>query len=394
MTTLILCIDRDNDIGEKAGISTPIIGREANIQAALSLGLSDPEDSDVNSIFAAVKLYDRLKSEGEDIEIVTVAGDKRVGVESDMRIMEQLKGLIVHLHATKAILVSDGAEDEALLSILQKKIDIIGVERVTVKQERKIEGIYYFVQKAIEDEKMRKIVIPLSLILMAWGISLFLGMEGMLKGFIVFIIGAYLMLKTYHLEGEVNKIYSDIVKQIKEGKLSWVFSSISLIFFILGFFKSIDDLRNSDYYLSQGTSMFDISFFIYILIVFESLVFWIVFSLLVREFGKLVDVLIHTATDEEKEEETMDPGYHLNVFLFLISTGLFFKSGLDIVIFIADQKAINFSATNTMGMIILGIALFFAGRYLSKLGIESPLEEKKKRHFLFSKKEKTAGWRH
>ena len=64
------------------------------------------------------------------------------------------------------------------------------------------------------------------------------------------------------------------------------------------------------------------------------------------------------------------------------------------MIFIADQKAINFSATNTMGMIILGIALFFAGRYLSKLGIESPLEEKKKRHFLFSKKEKTAGWRH
>lgn len=394
MTTLILCIDRDNDIGEKAGISTPIIGREANIQAALSLGLSDPEDSDVNSIFAAVKLYDRLKSEGEEIEIVTVAGDKRVGVESDMRIMEQLKGLIVHLHATKAILVSDGAEDEALLSILQKKIDIIGVERVTVKQERKIEGIYYFVQKAIEDEKMRKIVIPLSLILMAWGISLFLGMEGMLKGFIVFIIGAYLMLKTYHLEGEVNKIYSDIVKQIKEGKLSWVFSSISLIFFILGFFKSIDDLRNSDYYLSQGTSMFDISFFIYILIVFESLVFWIVFSLLVREFGKLVDVLIHTETGEEEEEERMDPWYHLNVFLFLISTGLFFKAGLDIVIFIADQKAINFSATNTMGMIILGIALFFAGRYLSKLGIESPLEEKKKRHFLFSKKEKTAGWRH
>jgi len=393
MTTLVLCIDRDDDIGEKAGIASPVIGREANIQAAVSLGLSDPEDSDTNSILAAVKLYDRMRAGGEDVEIVTVAGNKNVGVESDRRIMEQIKGLIVHLHATKAVLVSDGAEDEALLSILQKKIDVVGVERVTVKQERKIEGLYYFLQKAIEDEKMRRIVIPLSLILMAWGISLFLGMEGVMKGFIIFIIGAYLMLKTYHLEGEVNKLYSDIIQQIKAGKLSWVFSSISLIFFILGFFKSIDDLRNSDYYIAHGTSMFDISFFIFILIVLERLIFWIIFSLLVREFGKLVDVFIHTEEEELKEEEEFGPWHYFNVFFFLISTGLFFRAGLDIVLFIADQEAISFSATNTIGMIILGIALFLGGRYLSNLGMEPRAEEKKK-HFPFPRRDKTIGWRH
>ncbi|MDH5415945.1 MAG: DUF373 family protein, partial [Nitrosopumilus sp.] len=30
---LVICIDRDNDVGEKAGITTPVIGRDACIEA-------------------------------------------------------------------------------------------------------------------------------------------------------------------------------------------------------------------------------------------------------------------------------------------------------------------------------------------------------------------------
>ena len=50
---LVLYVDRDDDIGVKAKIKTPIIGREDNLKAALSFALSDPEDSDVNALFAA-----------------------------------------------------------------------------------------------------------------------------------------------------------------------------------------------------------------------------------------------------------------------------------------------------------------------------------------------------
>ena len=34
---LVICIDRDNDVGEKAGIVTPVIGRNACIEASLVL---------------------------------------------------------------------------------------------------------------------------------------------------------------------------------------------------------------------------------------------------------------------------------------------------------------------------------------------------------------------
>jgi putative membrane protein len=73
---LVICIDRDNDVGEKAGIITPVIGRDACIEAAQRLALEDPEDADSNSIFAAIKTYEDLISKGYQVEVITVAGVK------------------------------------------------------------------------------------------------------------------------------------------------------------------------------------------------------------------------------------------------------------------------------------------------------------------------------
>ncbi|MFW5987405.1 MAG: DUF373 family protein, partial [Methanohalophilus sp.] len=51
MQTLVICIDRDNDLGDKAEVQTPIIGREAHVDAAVRLASADPEDSDINTLF-------------------------------------------------------------------------------------------------------------------------------------------------------------------------------------------------------------------------------------------------------------------------------------------------------------------------------------------------------
>ena len=51
----MLAIDRDDDFGKKAGVRGPVIGRDACIDAALKLSLADPEDSDANVLYAAVK---------------------------------------------------------------------------------------------------------------------------------------------------------------------------------------------------------------------------------------------------------------------------------------------------------------------------------------------------
>jgi putative membrane protein len=88
---LVICIDRDNDVGEKAGIVTPVVGRDACIEAAQRLALEDPEDADSNSIFAAIKTYEDLISKGYQVEVVTVAGVQDRGVQADEKILVETR---------------------------------------------------------------------------------------------------------------------------------------------------------------------------------------------------------------------------------------------------------------------------------------------------------------
>src|SRR3989304_7565378 len=81
---LVLCVDRDDDIGIKTGIKGPLIGRDDNLAAALKLGLADPEDSDVNALLSAISTYDDLVKQGVDAEVATSCGEVRGGSASDL----------------------------------------------------------------------------------------------------------------------------------------------------------------------------------------------------------------------------------------------------------------------------------------------------------------------
>ncbi|MGI0020550.1 MAG: DUF373 family protein, partial [Nitrososphaera sp.] len=80
---LVLCIDRDDDIGTKGGIETPIVGRDQCINAGTRLAIEDLEDADGNAIFGAVKTYEELISKGYNAEVAVVAGKFNRGVEAD-----------------------------------------------------------------------------------------------------------------------------------------------------------------------------------------------------------------------------------------------------------------------------------------------------------------------
>ena len=71
---LILAVDRDDDIGRKAKISTPVIGKRLCISAASELSLADPEEADANTIFAAVKERDHVVSKGYEAQVAIVSG--------------------------------------------------------------------------------------------------------------------------------------------------------------------------------------------------------------------------------------------------------------------------------------------------------------------------------
>ena len=58
--TLVISVDRDNDLGMKTAIRGPVIGRKNVLTAALKLGIADPEESDTNAILGALHQHDAL----------------------------------------------------------------------------------------------------------------------------------------------------------------------------------------------------------------------------------------------------------------------------------------------------------------------------------------------
>ena len=137
---LVIVVDRDNDIGRKTGIETPILGFEENLKAAQALLLSDPEEADANAIFGALKLYRELSEKlGDNVEVATLAGEEGEGLEADMKIMKELDKVLEKFKADGCILVSDGVTDQFITPILSSKIPIISVRRFVVRHSESVE---------------------------------------------------------------------------------------------------------------------------------------------------------------------------------------------------------------------------------------------------------------
>jgi putative membrane protein len=140
--TLIICVDRDDDVGVKTGIKSPIIGKDACLNAATKLALADPEEADANSIFAAVQQYDTLLGKGEDCEVVVAAGLYQKGINADKKIRKEISDVLRGYPANEAVLVSDGIEGEEIAPIIQNLVPIVSIRRVVVKHSRSVEETY------------------------------------------------------------------------------------------------------------------------------------------------------------------------------------------------------------------------------------------------------------
>ena len=233
MKTLILNIDRDDDFGRKTKTESPIIGLNDNLQAANKLGQVDPEDSDLNAIFLAIKTYTKLKEKDDNVAIATICGDINVGVKSDQILVEQLEKVITQTGVTEVVLISDGAEDEYILPIVQSRLKICSVVRVTVKQSREIEDTYYRIIKMLDDDKVKKqFLLPICLILIVWAIFVLLNMTGSGFGAILLTLGMYLLIRVFNLERSIAAMWLELKSGFLTGRLSFYTTILAMV--ILG----------------------------------------------------------------------------------------------------------------------------------------------------------------
>jgi putative membrane protein len=252
MKILVLCVDRDDDIGVKTGIKGPLVGREDNLAAATKLGLADPEDSDVNALLCAISTYDNLIREAQDAEIATICGDVRVGATSDLVLARQLDQVLEEVRPDRVFLISDGAEDEAFAPIVGSRIRVDHIRRVYVRQTPTAESLYYTIGRQLKNPKVRrKIIAPLGLVLLLFG-AIYLSIPTAAPALVLILAGLYLVLISLPFQSIsdifawLGRRYERVRDSVASGELSIFFNVSALILVLVGVFFGVDSARTQE----------------------------------------------------------------------------------------------------------------------------------------------------
>jgi len=215
---LVICIDRDDDLGRKTGIPTPVVGRDACIEAAQRLALEDPEDADSNSIFFAIKTYEDLVSKGYKAQVVTVTGVENRGVQADEKVASEIKSVLKKFSANGAVIVSDGEDDEMVIPVIQNIIPIISVQRVVMQVSRTIEHSYAvfgkFLKLVMYNPKYSKFFLGVpGILLLIGGIGAVTGYNAEIFAVLISILGGAFLIRAF----DIDKAWVNWAKPTPEG---------------------------------------------------------------------------------------------------------------------------------------------------------------------------------
>jgi Predicted membrane protein len=193
---LVLCVDRDNDLGRKTDAETPVVGQEAVREAAVALATADPEDSDVNVLFEGLRVADSVD---EPAEVAAVTGRDSRDVEATQEVRRQLDRVLADLgeESVSTIVVTDGAQDELVLPVIRSRVPVDGVSRVVVRQAQDLESMYYTIKQVLGDPETRgTLLVPLGILLLIYPLTLvatLLDLPGAALGLVSGLLGLYLL---------------------------------------------------------------------------------------------------------------------------------------------------------------------------------------------------------
>jgi len=332
--TLVICVDRDDDIGRKVGIKSPIIGRDDNVNAATQLALSDPEDSDINTIFGAIQTYDELKARGVDAEVVLIGGSPNVGVQSDLAIADHLDAVLERYKADRVIVVTDGAEDEFVLPLIESRAKVSSVRRIIVKQSQNLESTYYIIKELFSDPNVsRTFFIPLGLACIIYAISLIAGYpQGAIIAIMAFV-GVYLLFRGFGLDDVMEDFTENLKRSFYGGKISFVTYIAAVIFGLIGF---VHGLGYCWWLGPQGVVILIVTFI-------NASVWWFIAGGLLSCIGKLVDAYL-----------SKEKAWRYWVLPFFISAaGILLWGGSEYVLSVS-KSGFTMNAIQTLSACIIG----------------------------------------
>ena len=251
---LVLCVDLDDDLGRKTGFETPVIGRDNVESAAVALATADPEDSDVNVCFQGVHLYDSI--DDESVEVAVVTGTAKADVSANRKVGKEVDTVLASLSTgedVRAIVVTDGAQDESVLPVIRSRVPIDGVRRVVVRQAQDLESMYYTFKQVLADPETRgTILIPLGILLLIYPISIaaeMVGLPGSALGVISALLGLYVLFRGLGLEETIDNTLERIRVSLFSGRvqlITYVVAAALIVVGGVGGLETIETLAEPD----------------------------------------------------------------------------------------------------------------------------------------------------
>ncbi len=248
MTTLVVCLDRTDDVGRKTGLRSPVVGWEAVRALVTDVGLADPEDSGVNSLLETLRVAQDLRDENEDVVVAVVSGDRESMVSADRAVAHQLDELVAEYDPDSAVVVIDSAEDERLVPIVESRMQVDSVDRVVVRQARDIESTYYLLKQFLADEELRQtVLVPIGLTLLVF--PMLATVVGPAEGAaaITTVIGVFLLYKGFNIDELVTGLAHQARESLYSGQVSVVTYVVAAGLTFVGLFagalgvSSLDD---------------------------------------------------------------------------------------------------------------------------------------------------------
>jgi putative membrane protein len=284
VTTLVLCVDRTNDVGAKAGVEMPVAGWEAVRSLVTDVGLADPEDSIVNCLLEALRVARDLRDVDEEaiVGVVSGTGDSRVG--GDRSVAAQVDALVEEYDPDSAVVVIDSTQDERLVPVVESRLPVDSVDRVVVRQAHDIESTYYLLKQFLADEELRStILVPLGIGLLLFPVllsrfDLQMALAGMAS-----LLGAVLLYKGL----AVDELVSDMPDRVRDALYS---GQVSVVTYVVAAGLSLVGVFLGG--LAVSYQIVRDSVFVTVMQFTYSSVPWLALAALTASAGRLLDELI------------------------------------------------------------------------------------------------------
>ena len=240
---LVLCVDLDDDVGRKTGLSTPVVGADAVREAAVALATVDPEDSDVNVMFQGISTYESLREEGgEEVEVAVVTGVEGNDVRANRKVGEEIDTTLASLQTgeeVRAIIITDGAQDESVVPVIRSRMPIDGVRRVVVRQAQNLESMYYTMKQVLADPETRgTILVPLGILLLIYPMVVIAGVfdvaGAVVLGLISALVGLYSLFRGLGLEETIDNSVDRVRNGLYAGRVTLITYVVAFALIIVG----------------------------------------------------------------------------------------------------------------------------------------------------------------